>query len=448
MGITNAFSVVHSIAYTTLLITEMNICYHYSSIYWQTACLSVNANTFGNTYDNPDYAKVAKAIGELVRGLVKNPDVNRSMFGFIPYKNHILFGLNAIAGIGQKEINSIIDNRPYNKFGDFLKKNSDSITEKKMVILIKSGLFDSLIPNRFKLMVEYVKFVIKPKKKLTTVQVKKIFDKIPDDYRVYAIAYMLCRSVTKKGKTSSDIQNAFIEHIPILVEAYEKTKNKKYDTELWSIDDGNLVVDSKRVKNWMNDYIKPLKEWLKTPEACEIEANQRRSDFWKENCLGNIESWEMDSLNMYTNKHELEVSTLNKFVTYHSFKDLPEHPIVKGYNNWHGKKYPIHENTAIAGTVIDKNNNKGIAIVLTPNGVANVRVGRSRFSKYNKKVMSGKGKKRHCVSPSWFEKGTKLICIGFRNQNDFILNKKNSGHDHTLMKINGYGDKISIEQEK
>lgn len=442
-----SFSLSHGTVYTMILITEMNICYHYGPIYWQTACLSVNANTFGETYDNPDYSKVAKAIGELPHGLVKNPDVNKSTFGFIPDKDHILFGLNAIAGIGKNEIQTIIDNRPYERFGDFIKKNGDAIKEKKMVVLIKSGLFDSLISDRMELMVSYVKYVIKPKKKLTTVQVKKISASIPDEYKKYSDAYLLCQAV-KKGTKDKQIQEVFIEHIPSLVEAFEKKNKKDYDTDLWSMDEDSLKVDYKRVKKWLDKFIEPLKDWLKTPEACEIEANQRRSAFWMENCLGNIESWEMDSLNMYTDKNEIEVSRLNELISYHSFNDLLEHPVIKGYNNWHGKQYPIHENTVIAGVVIDKNNNKGIVSLLTPNGVANVRVGRSRFSKYNKKIMEGKGKNRHCVSPSWFEKGTKLICIGFRNQNDFILNKKNSGHDHTMIKMNGYGDQISLDTEK
>jgi len=442
-----AFSIPHSLPYSTLLLLEMNICYYYGPIYWQTACLSVNANTFGETYDNPDYAKVAKAIGELPHGLVKNPDVNKSTFGFIPDKDHILFGLNAISGIGKNEIQTIIDNRPYERFGDFIKKNGDAIKEKKMVVLIKSGLFDSLIPDRMKLMVSYVKYVIKPKKKLTTVQVKKISTSIPDEYKKYSDAYLLCQAV-RKGTKDKQIQEVFIEHIPSLVETFEKENKKDYDTDLWSMDEDSLKVDYKRVKKWLDKFIEPLKDWLKTPEACEIEANQRRSSFWAENCLGNVESWEMDSLNMYTDKNEIEVSRLNELISYHSFNDLLEHPVIKGYNNWHGKRYPIHDNTVIAGVVIDKNNNKGIVSLLTPNGVANVRVGRSRFSKYNKKIMEGKGKNRHCVSPSWFEKGTKLICIGFRNQNDFILNKKNSGHDHTMIKMNGYGDQISLETEK
>ena len=51
---------------------------------------------------------------------------------------------------------------------------------------------------------------------------------------------------------------------------------------------------------------------------------------------------------MYTDKNEIEVSRLNELISYHSFNDLPEHPVIKGYNNWHGKRYPIHDNTVIA----------------------------------------------------------------------------------------------------
>lgn len=438
-----AFSYPHALPYSTILITEMNICYRYGVLFWQTACLSVNAKTYGDSYENPNYAKVAKAIGELPPHVVLPPDINNSMLWFKPYKMGILYGLNAIAGIGRSELESIIKHRPFSSFDDFLQKTNGEITDRKVLALIKSGAFDSFEPDRVKLMQNYVVRIFPPKKKLTTVAIPKIYHAIPDQYRKQMNAYMLYDR-TKKGSTDKKIVDATMKLIIPQVEEFEGGKSD----DLWNWDGQTLTIDKKRVKKWLDKYIVDLKEWLKTPEACEIKANTERSEYWKNYCNGNVESWEFEALHMYTEKHELDVSGLHYKFNYQTFNELPEHPEIKGYSNWGGRQYPQYDHTIIAGTVLDKDNNKGIVNILTPNGVANVRVGRKRFGKYNKKIMEGSGKDRHCVDASWFEKGTKLLCVGYRRENDFILNKRQTDYTTELYKVVGFGSKIVAVSEK
>ena len=62
----------------------------------------------------------------------------------------------------------------------------------------------------------------------------------------------MCQAV-KKGTKDKQIQEAFIEHIPLLVETFEKKNKKDYDTDLWSMDEDNLKVDYKRVKKWLDN---------------------------------------------------------------------------------------------------------------------------------------------------------------------------------------------------
>lgn len=138
---------------------------------------------------------------------------------------------------------------------------------------------------------------------------------------------------------------------------------------------------------------------------------------------------------MYVGEHELTIAGLDKSKGYYTFKELPENPKVTGYKSYKGREYPQYDNYRICGTVIDKNNNKGIAVLLTPDGVANVRIGRKRYSEYNKRIMKTVEDKRKCVDESWFDRGTKLMVVGHRIQNDFILSTQGTSYHHSLGKI-------------
>ena len=448
-----AFSVSHSLPYTLVLMVEMNICKRFDSIYWQTAVLSVNAKTYGDELSNPDYNKLATAIGQLPKGLVTYPDINDSEIGFVPKisesSKHILLGLNAISGIGELEINEITSKRPYSSLEDFMNKCSDVLSVKKMILLIKSGALNCFDSDRRKLMVDYISKITEPKKKLTTVQIKNIEDKIPKEFETQKNAYFM-KDYVKNDKTlyDSPVGRWFLNNIKPLITEYESKLKKQPDGSFWNIENGKIIIDQKRYNKWFNEYAKPLKEWLKTDDAINIERNARCSELWKKECAGNPEHWAFEALNFYPESHELEVSDLNKQLPYSSFNDLnPEPRPIKTVKSKNGREFNIYNTHIIAGTIIAKNNVKSTVSLLTPDGLAIVSLGRNIYSKIGKKEMVGKGKSRTCVSGSWLERGTMLAVTGYRQQDSFRL-RKDSNMSTTVVLIRGFGNNIRLQFQK
>ena len=69
-----------------------------------------------------------------------------------------IYGLKPISEINMTLAKEIIDNRPYSSIDDFYEKNVENgmLTDKKMVVLIKSGLFDEINKDRKKVMIDFV----------------------------------------------------------------------------------------------------------------------------------------------------------------------------------------------------------------------------------------------------------------------------------------------------
>ena len=187
-------SIIHTIAYSTVAIQELNLAYFYDPIYWDTACLIVDS---GGLEDNQDedcslgddieeeeeedsskkktaktvqYGKISSAIGKMKNfGVsVELPDINTSGYTFVPDVKHhkIIYGLKGITRISTEYANEIIANRPYSSFEDFLKK----VPSQKLQILnlIKCGAFDNISSmTREKLLRYYIESVAETKSKLT-----------------------------------------------------------------------------------------------------------------------------------------------------------------------------------------------------------------------------------------------------------------------------------------
>ncbi|QHJ79094.1 MAG: hypothetical protein [Caudoviricetes sp.] len=433
-----AFSLPHAIPYTMILITEMNICKRFGLLYWQTACLNVNAKTLSDEIQNPDYAKVAKAIGMLKKGTVIHPDINKSELYFVPdeHKSTILFGLNAINGLGKNEIQAILDLRPFNSMDDFIERMSECASQAKIITMIKAGLLNELTnQSRRVTMIDYLNKTVKPKSRIVITSAHKFKDLIPKEYHDMINAYEY-KKLLKDGNLNHKQTIVFIRNITTMIEDFEKRECKSYDDDLWkTTKDDKIKVDMKRFDKWLKDFTQPLKDWLKTDAGLQAECRYRKREFWIENCLGNEASWDMDALNMYVGEHELVLAGLTPEEGYHSFNELDEVPKPTGIKKYRGREYPQYENFRICGTVIDKNNNKGIAVLLTSDGVANVRVGRKRYSEYNKRIMKEVDGKRQCVDESWFDRGTKLVAVGHRIQNDFVLSTNGTGFTSNLGKL-------------
>lgn len=416
-----AFSDVHGLSYVYILICEMNICEFYGSIYWQTACLNVDSGLSGDGQKQVDYSKITKAISNLPKGLVLPPDANHSDWKFSISKNHILFGLYAISGISRADIQAIVDNRPYSSFKAFVEANKDTISQKKMVQLIKSGMFRSFCEDTKQNMIAYVKYIISPKEKLTTVALNKIGDQVPEKYQRQVKLYQVKKALKKGLKVDDVLGQFFVNNVP-------------FD---YNLEDDKIVVDQKKFNKWFNREMTPLKEWLKTEEAIDIEVRIRRNEFWQENCTGTVEIWFFETLNYYPHEHFLSKTNLNEFFDYKSFNELPAIPQVKALV---GKnKFPIYQTYEIAGSVVAKNNVKKTIDLLTPDGLAICKFGDELFSKYNKVIKNGDTK-----DSSWFERGTDLILLGTRVGNEFRVKRVKDAN--SVLKICKQGYRVSFQK--
>lgn len=84
------------------------------------------------------------------------PDINKSGDRFTLTDDGIRYGLTDIRGIGDSVIPEIVSNRPYASVADYLAKVSTQAGAKKGVVdaLVKVGAFDSLDPERMRVMDE------------------------------------------------------------------------------------------------------------------------------------------------------------------------------------------------------------------------------------------------------------------------------------------------------
>ena len=444
-----AFSLPHIAGYSLILMIEMNIAYRFGSIYWKAANLNVEAGIVGVTETGTNYGTIAKAV-ENFKDLILPPSLSKSEIGFVPDEktNKILYGLKPIDGINIEAAQQIIDNRPYSGIDDFYVKNVENgiLTDRKMVTLIKSGLFDELNDNRREIMVNFVEKLEPNKEKLTAVHIDKIRNNIPDRFSKELEVYDFRQKIRKLSNHNEFMKEYMTKYHKIA----QNHLTKKYNEDYTYDDDGNFVIEIKVFDKIYKKMTYELLEWLKTDEATTIEARLRKQDYWKDNCLGSISKWEMESINTYISNHELDEYPLDKYFNIVNFYDLDEEPQPIKWNNGRGgKKWPVFGSYVIAGTVVDNEPIKGIATVITQYGVVQVRVGKGKFQHYHKKIMVDDGNKRINIDDTWFKRGTNIVCVGYRRNNDFICNSRNSNYQHSVMKIIGKNkEDVFIQMEK
>lgn len=119
---------------------------HYPTEFQAAALTSKSGNT----------AKISAIINDCHRMGIKvlPPQINKSKLSFTPdsEKNEILFGWNAVKGLGETTIIKIIEGQPYSSFKDYLNKIQDKTAT---IALIKAGAFPS--GNKMQLMQKYAK---------------------------------------------------------------------------------------------------------------------------------------------------------------------------------------------------------------------------------------------------------------------------------------------------
>lgn len=143
-----SFNKAHAVSYTALTYITGYLKTYYP-IEFYIALL--------NNTDNED--KRMQIYNEMKNSgyLIHNPDINISKDTIVSTdSNDVYLSFNLIKGVGQKAVESIIDNQPYQNFEDFLeRKDSRKVNKKVVKALLKAGAFDSFNPNRGYLMHQF-----------------------------------------------------------------------------------------------------------------------------------------------------------------------------------------------------------------------------------------------------------------------------------------------------
>ena len=450
-----SFSIIHALAYSFIGFQTVFMATKWNPIYWNTACLIVNSASleeenededFEAKEKSSDYAKIAKAIGDITsRGIkVSLVDINKSNYSFEPdiENNEILFGMKALNGIGGPIIEQIITNRPYTSFKDFISKCP--LNRTAILALIKSGAFDRLefetewakelgIHPRFLVMTYYLSKVSDPKSKLTLQNFNGLLQRglVPDSLDLQKRLFHFNKYLKdfKKGQ-----YYVFDSH-----GIAESFYNKHFDLEQLDIINGVTCI---KQTVWDKIYQREMdaaRDWLKNNQE-EILKKMNFMLFkevWDKYAQGSLSAWEMESLCFYYHEHELINVDTSKYGIVNFF-DLPEQPEVDFFRKRNGKDIPIYKTYKIIGTVISKNDARSSISLLTTQGVVNVKFTKEYFAMFGRQISEKQedGTKK-VVEKGWFQRGTKVMCTGFRRDDMFVTISYSHTLTHQLYKIIG-----------
>ena len=460
-----SFSLPHVAAYSVIAMQQANLYTYFPSIYWNTACLSIDAGAnqeedlqdlIQKGYIKPssgsledyeedeegekevestqiDRGKIAYAIGHFQKSMnIEPPDINVSGFGFTPDKinNQITCGLKIVSKIGDQLIYNIIFNRPYVSIDDFLDRVS--ISKDRVVNLIKAGAFRNIDKrDELTLLKDYVMSASDPKKKLTLQNLPMLLahNLIPQEFEHQKKVFNWVKYIRKmKHGTYYKLDERALSF-------YE---NYLDQSKLMSINDGEYwtVVEQKYVDNYYNNEMNKIKTFIAANQS-ELLAqmnNQLFLEQWNKYGMKNIEQGEMQSMRMYVHDHELADVSLPYSID--DFEKIQEEE-PDGNFFIDGKVIPRYVIRHIVGTVVDKSKLKHKITVLTPSGPVEVKIWKNQFAFYDQTLIDPSTPEKTILQDSFFEVGTHLMLTGMRRGNQFVLKKyRNTKVDDVIMKIN------------
>lgn len=430
-----SFSIPHTVAYSLIALQEMNLNYKFPSIYWATACLTVNSGGADEeSGGTTNYGKLSSAIGRIKRqGIgVELPDINKAKFGFTPDQenNTIIYGMKGISEVGDDITTKIISNRPYSNFQDFLEKVNPGKVQ--TIALIKAGCFDKLEAgqSRKELLYEYLSVLIPRKNKLTLANVNGLinYNVLPKNKSKFIYLF----NFNKYLKLSKKDDRYYVDD-----RAYEYF-SKNFDIAYLGTDKKKTYIEVKVWDTLYKDKMMELKEYLTKNQDKLIDKlhTAEIGEVWDQYCGGSLSTWEMDTLGFYYHEHDL-MNTYHPEFKFGDFYEMNEIPTPSEYKEYKGRKVPVFELQTICGTVLDKNSYKHTVVLLTPTGVVNVKCVAEQYSKYDKQLSQPNKEtgKKEVIERSWFKRGTNLIVNGWRNADQFMARGRQSENKFPFYKI-------------
>jgi DNA polymerase-3 subunit alpha len=475
-----SFSDIHALAYSFIGYQTAYIATKWNPIYWDTAVLVVNSGSLeeDEIYDddidevdikekNTNYAKIAKAIGEIISHNIKLSliDINKSDYGFKPdvENNQILYGLKALSGVNAETIAQIKENRPYANIIDFM--NKLKVKKTAMISLIKSGAFDNCGGDifgiddedkdkiRYANMIYYLTKTSEPKKKLTLQNMNGLIEKnmLPAELRKEQSIYSFTKYLNGHKWVNRENQKEYYVLVP--KEAFE-FYSQVGDMDWIEMVDGVPIIEQSIWKKKIYDvYMDSIRNYLKEhqEETLREYNNLLFMDEWNKYIKNNnLASWEMDSLCFYYHDHELKNIDKAKYGIVNFF-DYPSEPLIDSFWRRGNREIPIYQLYRIAGTVISKDDVRHTISLLTTDGVVSVKFNRDMYAMYKRQLseVQSDGTKK-VTEKGWFTRGTKLVINGFRRDDQFFAKKYSKTQGHTIYKITEINEngEITIENER
>ncbi len=503
-----SFSAIHTTGYSIIALQEMNLAFHYPIIYWNTACLSVDASAIdegdfykliergiikapisldadgdGNDVDDDDndvavsksknkidYAKIATALDNFKHICKINlPDINNSRLSFTPNvkENTILYGLKGISKITGPVIADIMAKRPFASFDDFLKRRTKRIlTKDKVINLIKCGAFDRIEgKSTEEILRRYIgQECCNSKTKMTMQSIQFIIDKglLADEAQRNKEIAEACDAyrITREFRKNRDPQKLWYRGKALDMSRAGATSKwmeiiKKSGVPVQTITvEGEVrnAVDSDQWDAFYEPYKTTLGNYIKAnAEPLLAQLNKQSFDAeWAKYASGDELTWELDSLNFFFTGHPLERGSIEQDLTeapYNIQVDKLD-DIIEGRQdgelNFKDKIIPIRHLYTIIGTVIDKNNVKGLVTIQCPDGVVSLKLYKDLFATYIASVTRSDGAQQ----VGFLEKGTHLLVTGIKRGPNFIPKVYKSTGRKSIEKINIYNNHLVSLEEK
>lgn len=446
-----SFSDLHTTAYSTIALQEMNLNYNYDPIYWACACLNVNANAVNDAdyeflvetdiieiEDDTEeesksgkvaYDKVAEAISKFDQYEIIAPDINKARMGFIPkvYDNKIMFGLKGISKIGDDLVLNIIERRPYNSVAHFVEKMVEDgkklISKDRVVNLIKAGCFDAIENKpREQIMTEFISSLV-PKKStvnLRNVQMLIRYNLFPEELTFEKGVFIVHNEIKKTLDMVAPHYYCMDSDDDIIYQWYVKN----FGSEPLTINGHWCIssVDWERIHKAAQDK---ARVWIKAHVDELIEAIHKveYEEEFNKYAQGDILQWELDSLNFYHSGHPLDGLICPLEIA--KLDELKENDF-DGYFNIKGNAIPKMNLKRIIGTVLVANKKSNIVVLSCPDGVMRVKCYKVQYAKYDKVLEDEYG---NVIQESFFEKGSHLCVSGFLRDNMFIPKVYGKGSD-------------------
>ena len=462
-----SFSINHTVPYSVVALQEANLATKWNPLYWQCACLCINAGQYVNEVGEdleedsveepeeeideevdikkkavaPNYGKISKALDDAQhQGVnIELPDINKADSDFIPdiESNSIIYSLSTVNVVSDKLFNDIVTGRPYQSMKDFLSRIE--ITPVQMIGLIKSGCFDNLektgrmfIIRKYLNMLAEEQFPVKDK--LTTAHLKKALD-MGIDLSGYEteIRYYKYKKYLDKECLNKETRRYIISHEQAIkfFKTFVESELNLAKNEYGYLSPEEIYMKSASFERIYKNKIQKLMDYINTEQGrlnfASFERQRYIDELYNKYCEGSVSAWEMSTMCFYHETHEF-AGVNNGQYNIRNFNELSEDPV---------------ENPslcAIAGTVTNADNAKHIVSLSTIYGIVNVKFFAGNYVLYNQKIsqLDPKTKKKVILDQSWFKRGTKIICYGFRRENMFVSKTdRSSGYARTVGLIEG-----------